>query len=658
MDKQTEYRLMSNAIRVLAMDGVQAANSGHPGMPMGMADVATQLFAKHLKFHPQHPDWPDRDRFILSAGHGSMLLYALLHLTGYRGASLDALKGFRQLGQPTAGHPEYGHLPGIETTTGPLAQGLANAVGMAMAERHLNAEFGDGLVDHRTWVIAGDGCLMEGLSQEAITLAGWMKLGRLCVLWDDNDICIDGEVSATDRTDQLRRFQSAGWKTRAIDGHDPSAISRALNWAKKQEMPTLIACKTMIAYGAPTKAGTSAAHGAPLGDEEIRGTRAALDWSGGPFEIPDEVYRLWKRAARRGGRRRRSWVRELKGAPRREEFEQRLAGELPAHWNRTLRDKRTSLQKEQPKMATRVSSGKALESLVPSVPAMIGGSADLTGSNKTLVSGMALLGPENYQGRYIHYGIREHAMAAIMNGMSLHGGIIPYGGTFLVFSDYMRGAMRLSALMQQKVIYVLTHDSIGVGEDGPTHQPVEHLAALRAIPGLRVFRPGDAVEVSECWELALQYQGPSALILTRQGLPTFRGTSDTDPESRSALGAYIVGDGDDITILATGSELEPALEAREKLAARQISARIVSMPCWEIFAEQSVEQREQVLGRAPRIAVEAAIRQGWDQWIGPDGEFIGMRGFGASAPAADLYQHFGITSDKIAEAAERALKRS
>mgnify|MGYP002623547744 CR=1 FL=1 len=577
---------MANAIRFLAMDAVQKAKSGHPGMPMGMADVATVLFTQVLKYDPSQPSWPDRDRFVLSAGHGSMLLYALLYLTGYSGMSLDEIKNFRQLDSKTPGHPEYGEIPGIETTTGPLGQGLANAVGMALAERLMNAEFGDELVDHHTYAIAGDGCLMEGISHEAASLAGHLRLGKLIVLFDDNHISIDGPTALSVSDDPLRRFESYCWAVEAIDGHDPAAIAAALKRAKAEERPSLIACRTTIGYGAPKLAGTEKTHGAPLGEEEIAGARKKLGWPHAAFEIPEGILQSWRQAGARGATVRGAWEKRLAGleATARQEFERRIDGTLPENWRAKLNDFKQGAVAQKPNLATRVASQKSLEALNPSIPELIGGSADLTGSNNTKTGTLGPISPGAFDGRYIYYGVREHAMAAAMNGLALHGGVIPYGGTFLVFSDYCRPSIRLAALMRQRVVYVFTHDSIGLGEDGPTHQPVEHLAALRAIPNLKVFRPCDAVETAECWELALESrETPSVLALTRQNLPTARAECS---ENYSAFGAYILAPASrtrEVTLIATGSEIEIALEAQKQLDEIGIAAAAVSMPCGELF---------------------------------------------------------------------------
>ena len=649
---------MANAIRALAMDAVEAAKSGHPGMPMGMADVATVLFTQFLKFDAGDPAWPDRDRFMLSAGHGSMLLYALLHLTGFPGMSLAELRNFRQLGAKTAGHPEYGHAPGIETTTGPLGQGLANAVGMALAERLLNQRFGDALVDHHTYVIVGDGCLMEGISQEAISLAGHLKLGKLIALFDDNSISIDGPTALAQSDQHLRRFEASGWAIQGIDGHDPAAIGAALAAAQGADRPQLIACKTTIGFGAPGKQGKASAHGEPLGADEIKGARQTLGWPYGAFELPEAVLAAWRGAGRRGAAARQAWEERARGRPRLLDADALIGGQA---LKTAIAEIKGEFATRPPKIATRVASQQVLERLVPAVPALIGGSADLTTSNGTRTKHHKPVTPQDFSGNYIHYGVREHAMAAAMNGMALHGGIVPYGGTFLVFTDYCRPAIRLSALMGVRVIYVMTHDSIGLGEDGPTHQPIEHLAALRAIPNLNVFRPADAVEVAECWELALAAaKTPSILALTRQAVPALR--SDGAAENRSAKGAYVLAEAHagarDVTLLATGSEVGVAMAAREALAKDGIGAAVVSMPCWELFAEQNVAYRAQVLGSAPRVAVEAAVAQGWERWLGEGGSFIGMAGFGASAPAAKLFEHFGITATHVAAAARQLIKRA
>ena len=655
-----DERRMANAIRALSMDAVQAANSGHPGMPMGMADVAATLYRRFVDIDPANPDWPDRDRVVLSAGHGSMLLYAVHHLLGFADMGADQLRRFRQLGARTAGHPEYGHAAGIETTTGPLGQGVSTAVGMALAERMMNARFGDDLVDHWTYVLAGDGCLMEGISHEAIDFAGHLGLGKLIVLWDDNAITIDGATDLSTSTDQKTRFAAAGWHVASVDGHDADAVAQAIEAARADGRPSLIACKTVIGFGAPNKQGTAATHGAPLGADEIAAAREALGWPHAPFETPEEISDAWRAIARRGADAMSAWRARLDASPMRGAFESKFRDPDVALLHAELAEHKRKLSAEAPKVATRKASEMALEVVNRTLPNMVGGSADLTGSNNTRTGGMRPVTREDFSGDYIHYGVREHGMAAAMNGIALHGGFIPYGGTFLVFSDYARPAMRLSALMGVGAIYVMTHDSIGLGEDGPTHQPVEHLAALRAMPNLRVFRPADAVETAEAWELATAARRtPSVLCLSRQGLPTVR-REHTD-DNLSARGAYVLREADggdpaarDATLIATGSEIEIALAAADALAAEGRKIAVVSAPCFELFAEQDADYRARVLGTAPRVGVEAAIAFGWDRWIGENGAFVGMTGFGASAPAPDLYAHFGITADRVADAA-RAL---
>ncbi len=650
---RAQHDRMANAIRALAMDAVEQAKSGHPGLPMGAADIATVLFTQFLKFDPSDPKWPDRDRFVLSAGHGSMLIYALLHLTGYEAMTLDELKQFRRLHSKTPGHPENFITPGVETTTGPLGQGIANAVGMAIAERHLNAIFGD-VVDHRTYVLCSDGDLMEGISQEAIALAGHLKLNRLIVLFDDNGITIDGKLSLSDSVDQVKRFESAGWHAERIDGHDPHAIAAAIAKAQKADRPSMIACKTTIGFGAPNKAGSEKSHGSPLGADEIKGAREKLGWPHEPFVVPDDILGDWRTAGQRSRDARKAWDRKLASlAPEvKSEFERRIRGELPKALSDAVKSVKETLAKSPKDIATRASSEFALEGLVPAVPEMVGGSADLTGSNNTRTKSMKALSASDYAGTFINYGIREHGMAAAMNGMTLHGGIIPYSGTFLVFTDYCRPAIRLAALMGERVIHVMTHDSIGLGEDGPTHQPVEHLAALRAIPNLNVFRPCDAVEAIECWELALRAKDtPSVLALTRQNLPQLR--SGYTADNLCAAGAYEImgvdGDNVDVSIFATGSEVAIAVEAAQLLNRQGKPARVVSVPCFELFLSLPAEKRHPVIGGAEvNVAVEAGIRQGWDAIIGSDGVFVGMSGFGASAPHKDLYGHFGITPEAVA----------
>jgi transketolase len=649
-----QTRSMANAIRALSMDAVQKANSGHPGLPMGAADVATVLFTQFLKFDAADPHWPDRDRFILSAGHGSMLMYSLLHLLGYADMTLEEIRNFRQLGSKTAGHPEYGHATGIETTTGPLGQGIANAVGFAIAERHLNAEFGDGLVNHKTYALAGDGCLMEGISQEAITLAGHLKLKNLIVLWDDNGISIDGKLSMTDSTDQLARFAACGWNVSRCDGHDPAEIAAALTAAQGSDKPVLIACKTVIGYGAPTKAGTSGSHGSPLGPDEIAGARKALGWDYEPFVVPNALMDAWRKAGSRGATDRAAWETRLAASPKKEEFTRRTSGKLPANFDAVIAGYKQELAKNPPALATRNASQNALDVINAAVPETVGGSADLTGSNNTKSKELKPLTAADYGGRYVYYGIREHGMAAAMNGMALHGGIIPYGGTFLVFTDYCRPSIRLSALMQQRVIYVMTHDSIGLGEDGPTHQPVEHLAAMRVIPNLAVYRPCDAVETAECWQLALKDETrPSILALTRQKLKPAR--IAYAEENLCAKGAYEIASSDkqaEVVIFASGSEVEIAIAAKAQLDAAGKPARVVSVPSMENFERQDQAYKARVLGtEKTRIAIEAGVRTGWDRFVGVEGTFIGMTGFGASGPAELLYKHFGITAEAVVKAA-------
>nr|WP_113889294.1 transketolase [Roseiarcus fermentans] len=652
MTPAVAHAAMANAVRFLAVDAVEKAKSGHPGMPMGMADVATVLFGKFLKFDPAASRWPDRDRFVLSAGHGSMLLYGLLYLTGYPDMTIDEIKRFRQLGAKTAGHPEYGHAEGVETTTGPLGQGLATAVGMAIAEAALAARH-PGLVDHRTWVIAGDGCLMEGVSHEAIDLAGHLRLRKLVVLWDDNRITIDGSTALSTGTDQRARFAAAGWRTLAVDGHDPAAIEAALAQAKDSDRPTLIACRTVIGFGAPSKQGTEGAHGAPLGATEVEAARKALGWSAPPFEIPAEILAAWRAAGARGREARLAWEERLALYPERARFEAAIAGDLPADFAETMAAYKADLVAKAPNVASRKASEMALEVINSAIAITLGGSADLTHSNLTISKGMTSLAADDFSGRYARWGIREFGMAAAMNGVALHGGFIPYGGTFFVFADYARGAIRLSALMGIRVIYVLTHDSIGLGEDGPTHQPVEHFAMLRATPNLHLFRPCDAVETAECWELALAARRtPSALVLSRQNLPTLRTSCAVN---ESARGAYVLSADDgarDVTLIATGSEVTIAMDAAKALRAEGKRVAVVSMPCWDLFEAQPAAYRDEVLGTAPRIAIEAGARLGWDRWIGERGAFIGMTGFGASAPAPDLYRHFGVTAEKIVAAAQ------
>ncbi len=652
MTNTAQQNELANAIRSLAMDAVEKANSGHPGLPMGCADIATVLFTKVMKFDPANPHWADRDRFILSAGHGSMLLYSSLYLLGYEDMTIDQVKNFRQLGSKTAGHPEFGHATGIETTTGPLGQGLANSVGFAVAEAKLAAEFGSDIVDHHTWVLAGDGCLMEGISQEAISLAGHLKLNKLTVIWDNNNITIDGKVSNADSTDQIARFKAVGWNTIEIDGHDQDAIEKALIASKSSDKPTLIAAKTTIGFGAPKKAGTEKVHGAPLGAEELAGAKQALGIDYPAFEIPGHILDAWRAAGTRSQNVRGEWEARLAKSDKKAEFERRMAGKLPADFDATFAAYKEKLVADKPKVATRKSSQMALEVINKALPETLAGSADLTHSNLTNTPETLPFQADNRLGRYMMYGIREHEMGAAMNGVALHGGFIPYGGTFMVFTDYARPAIRLSALMEQRVIYVMTHDSIGLGEDGPTHQPVEHLTALRAIPNLLVLRPADAVEAAECWEIALKSEkAPSILALSRQNLPAVR--TENSAENKSAKGAYtLVGPADaDAVIFATGSEVAIAVEAQKQLTEKGISARVVSVPSMELFAKQSDAYKAEVLGKAKaRVAVEAGIEMSWSKLLGDKGRFVGMHSFGASGPIDALYEHFGITAKAVVEA--------
>ena len=647
-------RRMANAIRGLSMDGVEKAKSGHPGLPMGAADIATVIYTRFLKFDPTDPHWADRDRFILSAGHGSMLLYSILYLTGTTGMTMDELKNFRQWGSKTPGHPEVGHTPGVEMTTGPLGQGLATSVGFALAERHLNAEFSSDLVDHYTYVLASDGDLMEGVSQEAIALAGHLKLNRLIVLWDDNGISIDGPLSIADSVDQRKRFEAAGWATAAVDGHDQDAIAAAIEAAHTSDRPTLIACKTVIGFGAPKRAGTSKAHGEPLGAEELAGAKAALGLSTEPFDVPADVLEAWRASAKRSQGAHAEWKKRVAASPKGEEFTRRMAGNVSPKLDAAIAAFKAQLASEPQTVATRKASEMALEVITEAVPELVLGSADLTPSNNTKTKNLTAMSPGQFAGRYIHYGIREHGMAAAMNGMALHGGIIPSGATFMVFTDYCRPSIRLSALMGIRTIQVMTHDSIGLGEDGPTHQPIEHLASLRAMPNLNVFRPADVVETAECWELALKETcTPSILALTRQNLPQLR--LGAQSENKSARGAYelMAAHGDaQVSIFATGSEVEIAVAAHKALTEKGVKARVVSVPSFEMFARQDDAYRAAIIGNAKvKIGVEAAVRQGWDSLIGNDGIFVGMSSFGASAPYKELYSQFGITAEAIVEKA-------
>ena len=648
---------MADAIRFLSMDAVQAANSGHPGMPMGMADVATVLFKDFINILPDKPDWPDRDRFVLSAGHGSMLLYSLHYLLGYKDMPIENIKNFRQLNYNTAGHPEFGHADGIETTTGPLGQGLATAVGMALSEKLMASRFGNNLVDHFTYVIAGDGCLQEGISHEAIEFSGHLKLSKLIVFWDDNKISIDGSTDLSNSSNQINRFKAAGWHTQIIDGHNHDEIHKAIMNAKKSRKPSLIACKTKIGYGAPNLAGTAKTHGAPLGADEIALTRKALGWSNNPFDIPTEILTEWKKTTVRSQQLFKTWTKKFENSPKRNRFETFISGTISKSYDKKINSFIKQMKQEMPKLATRQSSQKTLEIINQVIGNTIGGSADLTGSNLTKTSKMKTVSSSKVYGDYIHYGIREHAMGSIMNGIALHKGFIPYGGTFLVFSDYMRSSIRLSALMSLKVIYVLTHDSIGLGEDGPTHQPIEHLAILRSTPNLNLIRPADTVETAEAWDIALKTNGPTVLALSRQGLKAFR--REKSSENKVSRGGYLVNDISsrrDLTLIATGSEVELAMEASNLLKQDGINVAVVSLPCWELFDKQNDNYKLKVLGNSPRIAIEAACEMGWSKYIGEDGIFIGMSSFGASGPAPDLFKHFGITSEAIVEQARSFFK--
>ena len=654
---QANEKMMANAIRALSMDAVQKANSGHPGAPMGLADVATVLFNRFINIDPSAPKWADRDRFVMSAGHGSMLVYSIHHLLGYADMNMDQIRNFRQWGYRTAGHPEYGHADGIEVTTGPLGQGISTAVGMALAERMQNARYGNDLVDHYTYVIAGDGCLMEGISHEAIDMAGHMGLGRMIVMWDDNSITIDGATDVSTSTDQMARFTAAGWHVASVDGHDNEAIAAALEAARADDRPSMIACKTIIGFGAPNKQGTSSTHGAPLGNDEIALTREALGWTSPAFEVPDSVYADWHTVAARGASARAAWESRLSGNAKATAFNAAQDGSDREPLTAAMAAYKAQLIEDKPKVATRKASQMALEVVNGAVSSMAGGSADLTGSNLTKTSGMTPVTKDDYSGSYIYYGVREHGMAAAMNGISLHGGLRPYGGTFLAFADYCRGSIRLAALMGVPVTYVMTHDSIGLGEDGPTHQPVEQIASLRVMPNLNVYRPADVVETAEAWEIAIgENSTPSLLALSRQGLPTLR--SDVS-ENMTAKGMYVLREADgerDVTLLATGSEVEIAMNAADALAAEGIKAAVVSAPCFELFDQQDAAYHASVLGTAPRVGVEAAIVTGWEKYLGDNSAFVGMTGFGASAPAEELYEHFGITADATVAAAKKLLK--
>ncbi len=657
LSQQNSLAQMANAIRFLSADAIEKSNSGHPGMPLGMADVATVLFTKFMKLDASQPHWFDRDRFVLSAGHGSMLMYSLLYLLGYKDIGIEDIKNFRQLGAKTAGHPEYGHLAGIDMTTGPLGQGISSAVGMALAERVIAAKYGEDVCNHYTYVINGDGCLMEGISEEAISLAGHWGLNKLIVLWDNNNITIDGTVDKANSTDQIARFKAVGWNTIEIDGHDYGMIESAIKKAQTSDKPTLIACKTKIGFGAPNKCGTSKCHGSPLGAEEVAAMRQVLDWKSEPFDIPSDVLKNWREAGSARAEGYKAWSERAKAKG--QEFLDLIEGKLPKGWSKDLQALAEKAIAEKTKVATRKASQMCLEAIVPNVPEIIGGSADLAASNLTFVNGMKNITKEDYAGNNVMYGIREHAMGAIMNGMALHGGVIPYGGTFFVFSDYMRPSMRLAALMGIRVIYVLTHDSIGVGEDGPTHQPVEHLASYRAMPNIYTFRPCDVVETAEAWKLAVESEKtPSILALTRQGLPLLRASAK---ENLTAKGGYVISDVAEgkkrqATIIATGSEVSLAVEAQKQLREEGIDVAVVSMPCTELFDKQDISYQEEVLGSAPRIAVEAASKFGWEKYVGLKGDIIGMDGFGASGPAEELYKYFGITKEEVVDAVKNCMK--
>ncbi len=650
---------LANTIRALSMDAVQQAKSGHPGMPMGMADVATVLFTKFLKFYPREPKWPDRDRLILSAGHGSMLLYSLLYLTGYKGMEIEQLRNFRQLKSAAAGHPEFGLADGIETTTGPLGQGLANGVGMAIAERLMSERYGIDIVNHRTYVIAGDGCLMEGISHESASLAGHLKLARLLVLFDDNGISIDGPTDLTTSDDQTSRFSALGWHVQRVDGHNHEDIAHAIKNAINDPRPSIIACKTVIGYGAPNKQGTAATHGAPLGEAEIAEAREELNWAHPPFKIPLEILEHWRGIGEQGGAEHREWLDRLNNSRHRPRFEHAISGGLPKNFKAQLEAYKESLISNGKPVATRKASEDFLTIINREIPDMIGGSADLTGSNNTKTPEMDPITPTDFSGNYIYYGVREHAMAAAMNGIALHRGFIPYGGTFLVFSDYARPAMRLSALMNLRVIYVMTHDSIGLGEDGPTHQPVEHLSALRSIPNLKIFRPADPIETAECWSLALlPDSGPSVLALTRQTVPIVRKFHTRDNLCEKGAYELLPANGEPVvSILASGSELEIAQGIRTLLQEANIPTRIVSMPCWELFERLEKKEQDSILGvKTLRVAIEAAVRNGWDRWIGGNGMFFGLTGFGASAPYKNLYDYFGLSAKEITSTIRKRLE--
>ena len=648
-------RRMANAIRVLAAEAVQEANSGHPGMPMGMADVATVLFSKFINIDPSTPDWPDRDRFVLSAGHGSMLIYALNYLLGYDDMPIESIKNFRQLNFNTPGHPEYGHTKGVETTTGPLGQGFATSVGMALAEKLLNARFKNELVDHFTYTIVGDGCLQEGISHEAIEFAGHLKLSKLIVLWDDNKISIDGETNLSTSSNQLARFKASGWDAQIIDGHNFEEITNAIDKAKKSTKPSLIACKTIIGYGSPNLAGTEKTHGAPLGKDEVEEVKKHLNWNYEPFEVPNELIEEWKKVGLRGNIKRKDWLLKLESSSKKQKFANFHNTDINKKFEKKFRSYLKKLKTDKPKIATRQASLNFLEVINSSIENTIGGSADLTGSNLTKTKNMKPIMPRKFKGNYIHYGIREHMMGAVMNGIALHKGFLPYGGTFLVFSDYMRASMRLSSIMKAKVVYVLTHDSIGLGEDGPTHQPIEHLAMLRATPNLNVFRPADAVETAEAWCIALSHNGPSVLALSRQGLPAIR--DEKNFENLTEKGGYIIKDvkgNRDVSILASGSEVNIALQVSDLLSKHKVNAAVISMPCWELFENQNNDYKSNVIGNVLKVAIEAGSELGWHKYIGSKGMFFGLNTFGASAPALDLFKHFGLDPEEIKE---KILKR-
>ena len=650
-----QEKQMANAVRFLSAEMIEKAKSGHPGMPLGIADVATVLFSKYIKITPDNPKWFDRDRFVLSAGHASSLLYSLFYLLGYKDIDIDDLKEFRQLGSKTAGHPEYGHLKGIDMTTGPLGQGISSAVGMALAEKIIAAKYGSDVCNHYTYVIMGDGCLMEGISEEAISLAGHLKLNKLIAFWDNNDVTIDGNVNIASSTDQIARFKANGWNTISINGHKYNQIEKAIKKAQKSDRPTLIACKTIIGYGAPNKCNSPKCHGSPLGAEELSLMRQNLGWTSEPFEVPEDILNNWRQAGKRCFGQDKAWEQRAKAKGK--EFLDAISGKLPKGWDKELNKLKEEVIKENICVATRKASQMCLEAIMPHIPNLVGGSADLAGPNMTMSKVSKTITPQDYNGNNIEYGVREHAMGAIMNGMALHGGIIPFGGTFLVFSDYLRPSMRLASLMGLHNIYVMTHDSIGVGEDGPTHQPIEHLASFRAMPNMLVFRPCDVVETAEAWGLALEQTAtPSILALSRQNLPLLRHDAKLN---MSARGAYVLT-GDvkkrQATIIATGSEVSLALEAHNQLKQEGVETVVVSMPCAELFDKQDITYQEEILGDKPRIAVEAASKFGWEKYVGLTGDIIGMDGFGASAPAAELYKYFGITAEEVVDAVKDALK--